>query len=455
MPIHLRFLSFFGLLILCGGLLTVPSSAQPTAKETLDLTKCIEMALERNIDQKKADYELDSYRWSYLRTFSALSPSMDLSTGWSRQTATYDYSNLYVPGMNPELLRSLVYKTDRYDFGLSVNWAVLRWELLTGIPVATAQYSQSRLANQQAREALKAQVTQSYALLLRSQRIVEVRRLQMERSQAQLELADARAKLGSLSLSDVLKLRVRQAQDHQAYIAAQGEVQNNCFQMNRLLGRPAASPLAVVGLSNPLDADVNLETEVNWARENHPQVKQSDDLVTQREWEKKRAWGGWLPSVRGSINYGWSDSTLKDAPVPLFEKNNNDYTTYSVSLSWNLFSGLDDFFSYSAAKAQLRVAERGQEAAREDVEIALRKAWQAVQESKAASEVAKTAAQSAGEDLNLVQARFELGAATTIELLDAEATAQGALVAAIEAEIALYTAWDNFRRATGRWYREE
>ncbi|HEX9916639.1 MAG TPA: TolC family protein, partial [candidate division Zixibacteria bacterium] len=125
----------------------------------------------------------------------------------------------------------------------------------------------------------------------------------------------------------------------------------------------------------------------------------------------------WLPTVSLSYRYGWSNENLD--MLGYFLKKDYDQTI-SGSLNFNIFNGFQNKAATSNAKLDARYAQENYRQTKENVALEVKDAYLTIQQAKEKLDLTGESVRSAKEDLDLVQEKYNLGAATILELLDAE-----------------------------------
>ena len=117
----------------------------------------------------------------------------------------------------------------------------------------------------------------------------------------------------------------------------------------------------------------------------------------------------------------------------------------------NIFSGFQIQSDINAAKHSKRAADERLAQQKKDLELEIRTAYLNVQSAEEKISVTQEAAKSAEEDLNLTQEKYNLGAASTLELLDAQVSYRTAKTNEVNALFDYTVAVSELEKALGKY----
>ena len=379
-------------------------------QKPLTIEEAIQIALKNN-STLKSSYE--SYRASKSSAFGAWSnflPRADASLGRSefdnpRQFFTYEPPYLLLSG-------------SAYNFGLSVNQTIFdggfSWFNL-GYR-RSLQRSSEYSYKQTKQETIVAVKIASFGLL-KTEKLLEVQQDVVKRSQQQLDIAKARYDLGSASLSDYLKAKVLLANAKLDLVNAKNAVEIARATLNTVLGINVNSPTTIDAKLEYQKYEVNLDNSLKTALSTHPLVEKSKAELDAAEAQLMSAWSQHMPSLSASFDYGWYDARF---PKTRQDWGRIDSWSVNFRVSMNIFSGFQIQSDINSAKHSKRAADERLAQQKKDLELDIRTTYLNVQSAEEKISVTQEAAKSAEEDLNLTQEKYNLGAASTLELLDAQ-----------------------------------
>ncbi|MCU0573898.1 MAG: TolC family protein [Syntrophobacteraceae bacterium] len=175
--------------------------------------------------------------------------------------------------------------------------------------------------------------------------ILQHRKLQVEDSRKDLEVARGRYELGVAKLSDVLQSSVRFEQSKFSLVEAEGELNKSMAQLNSLLGRSLESEYDLAG---ELESRVSMPDSERLGRAalQRPEIRQSEYAVEAARNLKTRQISEYLPVITAGASYNRSEATrfvsdLEDKAI-------------GIRVTWNIFE-LGKLYRTRSAEFDLRV----------------------------------------------------------------------------------------------------
>ncbi len=410
-------------------------------QKPLTIEEAIQIALKNNSTLKSA---WETYRASKSSAFGAWSnflPRADASLGRTE----YDNPRQFFTYRPPYLVVS----SNSYSFGLSVNQSIFdggfSWFNL-GYRRALQRSSENSY-RQTKQETIVAVKNASFGLL-KAQRLLEVQQDVVKRAQQQLDIAKARYDLGSASLSDYLKAKVLMSNANLDLVNAKNNVEIARATLNTVLGIRVDSPTSIDAKLEYQKYNIDLENSLKTSLSNHPLIEKSKADLDASEAQLMSAWSQHLPSLTASFDYGWYDARFPD--------NRRDWgriDSWSVNfrVSMNIFSGFQITSDINAAKHGKKASEERLAQQKKDLELQIRTAYLNIQSAEEKILVTQEAAKSAEEDLNITQEKYNLGAASTLELLDAQVSYRTAKTNEVNALFDYTVAVSELEKSLGKY----
>ncbi|MBV9464066.1 MAG: TolC family protein, partial [Verrucomicrobiae bacterium] len=286
---------------------------------------------------------------------------------------------------------------------------------------------------------------QFYAALL-AQRQVEVQRESLHLLDEELGSIRRRFQAGTLPRFNVLRAEVELANGKPALIRAENQWRLSLEDLARLLGmQPDEARLRGVtgGLGQP-SMDWNLSEALEEARLRRPEIQ---SRRRQREMQEQNVViqeAGWKPSLQAFGNYGYQ----KERFTSSFDQENHGWMV-GVKGRIPLFDGLETYGKVAEAKADLRTADWDVSQAELDVEYDVRRAYSEITEAAELIRASQTADSQAREGLREARVRFDAGAGTQLEVLDARVAMTSARLNSLQALHDYNLALARLRRAMG------
>lgn len=257
---------------------------------------------------------------------------------------------------------------------------------------------------------LKYQVAESYFLVLRMRKLLDVAQDAAQSLTAHEKDATRMLETGLVTRNVLLAAQVARAEADQNVLRARNAVQLAEAAYNRLLWRPLTSPVAVEDSDIPL-ASGDYETLAEDAIQRRPELaaltSQSQALSAQGKVHRA--------NVRPQIALVGAHSYIENDYV-----HPNSNFTGAVGMTWVPFDGGTSRSRMEAANLEAMAVTKQQEDARTAIELQVYQGWLAENESRERLHVAELATKQADENLRVVNHSFQEGLVNHTEVLDAQ-----------------------------------
>ena len=266
----------------------------------------------------------------------------------------------------------------------------------------------------------------------------------LKRSREQLKLIESKYDLGSASLSDVLKQRVQVGNDRIELLRAQNAITSSKANLAYTIGLDPIREYSFSTVGPAVEYAGTLEEAVTTGLTNSPVIGSSEAYVGATSKYVKAALAGYLPTVSGS----WDYTRFDGLELGQFS---SERTTTSIgfSVGWNIFDG----FLREENVVRQKVNRNNARAALADntnfVIQNIKTAYLNVSLYKEQTEVAQQTVESASEDLKITQEKYNLGAATILDLLESQVALKRAEQQLISADFNQKTAIADLQRWIG------
>lgn len=411
--------------------------------EILDLKTAQRIAIKDNPSLDAARERAFQAKQQLIQAWTAYLPRIDASGRGIRSIMS---DNDYAPFLGTATDDT----TDIYTAGLSASWT-----LFNGFQreYNHLRASYGKKSGIQSRDnvlrLLLYQVAASYFNTQLARENINIAKANKEFNQRQLVETEARYRVGTGSLSDVLNFKVRINAAKSQLIAAERAYEVAQYGLASLMGITDAKLPEHIELSKLEDEkgtelvlpDIN--SAIQHALHNRPDLQQSNYLVKQAKANIGSARSGYYPtiSITGSLE---ADRTNNRE----FER--EDFgKSIVLSLSYNLFSGGQTLSRISEAKSRLRESQRNSE----DKEISvISDVESAVTSLKAAQEqlaLQRENTKLVRQNRDLVEKEYTAGQGSLVRLNEAQrdlVTAQSNLVLSL---VSMRQAWEGFKSSTG------
>lgn len=345
------------------------------AQDTWNLSKCINYALENNIDLNQAQNQVEMQKYNLLESKAQRLPNLNLGAGvyvnFGRSIDATD--------------NTVTYNQNLYnDYGLSSSLDIFRGFIKTN----TIKYNKYLLAASQEGSELQKnqliiQVMSSYYRLVYSQGMVDVSRDQTELSQALISRMEMIVEVGRESPVMVQELKSQWAEDQLNFIRSKNEFNNAKLELQQLLRITGESDFKIDTL-NPLHVFSGMIPSVDSIYQQAvmmmPEIKQRENQINAAERDLRIAKGGISPRLYMSagIGSGFFDG---DTTLYLDQLKNNQNQSVNLGLRIPIFNHASTYSNIKRKKIALKDREFDLEKQKETLFAEI---WKAVDDLNAA-----------------------------------------------------------------------
>jgi outer membrane protein len=268
--------------------------------------------------------------------------------------------------------------------------------------------------------------------------------------------------VGSVSKSDVLKAQVRSEQSQLDSLTAKESITTTRFALAQQIGisESAMGEVDTVLAVEPRDYDE--PALIAEAVKNRPDLRAAQAEVQAANASLTSARFARLPYVTLSGSVTLSPKSSQSTTTNTVDSQGNPVTIVSdfsgtddrewrgaVALNLDLFDGLATESRTALARARVIRAREIRDALQRNLTSEVHAALLLYQEAVERTRVATRSVESAAENLNLIQQKYNVGSATILELVDAEVQLQRARSDAVSALAALRVAEAQIERVRG------
>jgi len=338
-------------------------------------------------------------------------PKLDLSGGFTQ----FDTAPRFVFGdsfASPKLFSNdnLAMATAQLSMPLYTSGMISN-----GIEAAALMETASQDQLEAVTQDIKLGVAQHYLDVLRAQSALDVAKTSVTSLQSHTADTENRYKLGAVSRNDFLAASVSLANARQAELQAHSRLDLANAAYNRFLGRPMDAPVSLEPdphLDALLAAGEDLDGLTELAMKNRSElggmVSNADALRARSEAERARM----RPQVAVSGGYSYLENQVLDQ---------DQFWFVGVNLTWSLFDSGRSRSRAAALEEQAAALDHDQADLRSMIALQVRQAWLEREDARNRGTVADAAVAQAIENLKVVRDRYQAGASTNTEVLDAEA----------------------------------
>jgi outer membrane protein TolC len=359
--------------------------------------------------------------------FAFILPRVDLTAnaGGFYSAPQTAYNTFPTQGSNGQLVFQVEqvglpgYAAPTFNLGLLVTQPIYdggRWWTAIDKGRVDTEAAAANLA--EARLQAHVAVAHAFFELVRAERSLKVLETNVQRSQDQVTIAEARFDAGRGPKSDIFAAKVNLANDQIAVVQQKSTLDLTRSHLNALLGRDPQAPLGPV----PPDLSARPELAPREQLQNRADTQRPALNLLRRQAESAQlatriARADYFPNVNVTAGYS------RNSPNPALVVGNptRQYVAQgALNLTWNLFAGhtteVNVEKAHIAEDSTAVNLEKSRRALHEEVERAAR-GVEAQTQSELVAEQAHTIAQ---EGLSLAEERFKGGLGTTVDIRDAQ-----------------------------------
>ena len=406
----------------------------------LTLNECIELALQNRSSIISARGSLDLAKANQRAALGAFLPSVRSSYSYTKGKETN------IEPVDPG-------EVDQQDIGpnksLNVNasWTVVDFGNFFSYFSSRASAAAAHLDVIDSEQDLIYAVKLAYYQYLAAFENVDVQTEAFARSQEQLKLIESRYELGSASKSDVLKQKVQVGNDKLSLLQANNSVVNTKANLSYTIGLDPVIEVNYIVDQNTRDYTGSLDEAIQFGLTHEPGLLSLEKSVISSQRNVKSRYMDYLPSL--SLSYNFNRFKGTQAYPTTFDYSSNT-KTYGFSISWNIFDGFLREYNLKSAKVTLNNSRARFAEWRNMVTRDVKSAHSEIEQQRLSQQVAEDNVNASQEDLKITQEKYNLGAATILDLLNAQVSVKQAQVSKIQADFDLKLAIAKLENAMGK-----
>jgi len=313
---------------------------------------------------------------------------------------------------------------------------------ITALQVAQAESAveAAQAALEAARQDVLLAAARAYFQVLQAMGLVEVREAALRFAQKQVEQAEAFFRAGTVARADIIKAQAAAASAEADLVAARGQVEIALASLRSALGLPLTQEVRVADPGEPTIPEVTPPEAAALAVSGRPEVRRAAAEVKGTEFALR------IAEARAKVMIS------TDAGLVLQISPNPGQVGWALSatISYPLSDGGRTKAAVEEARANLAAAIARMEETKRQVQLEAFQAAVNAREARARLAAVRASVAAAEESLRVAEGRYQAGAGTLLEVLDAQATATQARISYVQARYDLYLAGVALQHALGR-----
>ncbi len=433
------------ILLLCATLAGAAAMAAP-----LSLDDCIKLALKNRAAIIAARGTENLAAASERAALGAFLPSVSASYDYTK----YDIRHRKLEG--PDSLGNQVQVTQpdlKYTdkaTNIGGSWGITIPDVWFSYIASRADHESARLDVIASEQDMILAVKSAYYSYLAAVQNVTVQEDAVKRSEEQLKLIQSKYDLGSAALSDVLKQKVQYGNDRLSLLSAQNAVTTAEATLAYTIGLDPRQEQQFDTTYTTREYDGTLDDAISFGLDHRPSLLSLEKSLTASKDRLNLAYSGYAPKVSPFASYGYSKNTTVSPATYSTRTQSSNTLSYGVGLSWNIFDGFSREQKVTSAKIQRNNTMAQLVDARNKVASDIKTAYLDIQKLKEQKNVSNENVAATTEDLKITQEKYNLGAATILDLLTSQVSLKQAQVSLIQADFDLNVAISQLENAMGK-----
>jgi outer membrane protein TolC len=351
-----------------------------------------------------------------------LLPAVNLESRYSRLSGGLNVGDLLNPAYQAlnQLTGSPSFPTDiditlpqRHESRLRLTQPLFNETIRSNLALARARHQGQRMQLAAAARQLAAEAQIAWLQEASARRLAEIYEASLALVAENQRVAERLLEAGRATPEAVHRARADRAELEQQLDEARERRAAAARELNRMLQRPLDQSIETLPDSVfDLPLEIDAEQAVARALAGREELRQGEAGVRAAEAGRRVATAAFMPDAALALDYGYAgaDLALRD---------DQDFWSASVVVSWSLFNGGRDPARRAAAGYEARRAQAARRDLAERVAVEARNAHQSAVVARAAIVTAEARLEAARRTFTLVRRRFEEGAASSFELIDA------------------------------------
>ena len=386
-----------------------PASNQSAKVESYTLNRCIETALQQNFDILKARERVRRQYGTVIELRAPMIPNVGLEGLYADREKSLAANNA----------AGVATRTENWNLGLKVT------QSLYAGGADRATYKGQQLFEKAAVRDLQStvnlvllEVRERYfaVLLARSQIRVQEQNIQLLDEELQSALNKLQA--GAVSPFNVLRAEVARANGQPDLIRARNNYRITAQELSRVMGLPTEEDKEydIPGELVFEEYTTTLAEARRLALDQRPELKALRLLAEAQTYNVRAQKAGYQPNLSAYGSYGMQEDRMTDADT----WDSAEGWEAGIQMGWKFFDGMGTRGRVMRAASDLQLARLDEEQARLNIDVEVRRAYSSFLEAGELVAATKKVVEQAEESVRLARSRFDVGAATQLDVLQTQ-----------------------------------
>ncbi|MGL4969347.1 MAG: TolC family protein [Fusobacteriaceae bacterium] len=393
----------------------------------LNLSEAIEKAYQHDYTLKNSELDLKNSKIKVKEAYKNFLPTVD----YTGKYTSYDEEKT----VNSQKVQ------DYYDNSVAATQPIFQGgSLMAQLSSAQSDRDKKNYQYEDTRINTMLGTINKYTSVLLKEKEVEVYGVALKNMESQYSKANRKYELDMIAKSEVLPFNTRVLNLKTKLLESKNGVETAKADLKNYIGIGSSKDVLLKGIEEK-DYDLNsidLEKDIENARENNRNIKIStlDTLI--KENEKVIARSEFLPKISAGITYRSGDERIK---------NSTDDISWEagVNVKMNIFQFGQSIDRYERSKNEELKAKNLEEKAKDSVELNLRTSYLNLLKYRGIVEEQRSAVESARENFNLESRRYEMDLSDAVTLVEIEKNLVESELALIGAQFNYYLAYEQYK----------
>jgi len=387
---------------------------QTNSDSTLTLDECIQIAMQNKVDVKIAKEQVGVAEAQQQSALGNYFPNVSMSVRGSH--TEQGQGKRFFSGFE---YTSEAFGRDYYNAGLDINETVYNgFAVHNTRKLANLNYDQAQVGFLSTKQQVILNVTKSYLDVLRAKELVRVYEKTLESSQAQVNLVKERYNLGAVAQTDVYKAQTRAGNDKINLLQQKNTLDLQKRNLNFAMGRNPMEHIVLPEFEYASPAIPAEKTAKVEALQANKDLRSMELDVRKSRANLAIARSNLIPSVGAFFSYGRTGFRLNELYTGL---DKNWSYSYGLNVSIPIFSRFNSSTQIKTRQADVSIAQKRFVDAKLQVEMQVSNLIQQLKTYGEIIDLNQLNLQSAEEDLRLAREQYNVGQATLLDVLDAQA----------------------------------
>lgn len=398
------------------------------AQQKMSLDDCINHAMENNISIQLSKNSQEIAKYNRLESYRGVLPNISLSAAKGTSIeGEAEYLGPVYAGVDPntgiaryEQRLQTRKRSERNTNSLGIDASYTLFDgfnNINQIRKAGADLDAAEMNHLSEENRVMLLVHDAYYNLLKQQKIYEVNKIAVERSQGQLERTEKMFELGSSAKLDVYQSKVNLGTDKINLLTQKNVVEDARRYLNIIMGREPLEPLEIKAVSENISALSPVESYISGAKERQPLLKKFEFDAHSSQLTLSSARSVYLPRISAYFRYNRFHENLIKA-YSNFQQNYG--ASYGISLSLNIFNGFTDYSNVQKAQINNNNVQENLIKYKRELESRIHQYYQNYKSYIEIIDINQENLEAAKEELRLAEERYTIGAGTSLEVREAQ-----------------------------------